>query len=452
MVFMGGNSLLVSVNRSMREGFRDYLTADGVILSPTEEPMSLFGASAPSLGDFYTLPTLKHRHEMESLIEGRGMVSTPLISGSALMEASGFSRGIPFFGIDPESYFSLFPEAEMTGGQRDFSGSGALVSQALAEEWEKETGTPLRPGDFVKFSTLGDIGFTIRLVPVAGIYRFPYAHPLIDSLVLLDGKTARDLVRVLADQTKDTSPEEASDLFDRDLDDLFSEDFAAADGEEGEDILSSLDALFDEPLPDPPSDPLEGSWHFLLVRFARPGQYGRQLGELEALVSDYPSQVLNWRQAAGTTAGYAHFIQLFFYGGFALILLAGVLGIVNIMLISLFQRTVEIGTIQALGGTFGFIRRLLGLEYFSLSLAGGALSLIMSRILFLFLNSREIVLRNSLLNLVFGGRALFFPFTPGLAGVTLILCLLTGWVSSLYPIGKALALPPVDALKGGNLE
>ncbi|MDC7223920.1 MAG: ABC transporter permease [Spirochaetales bacterium] len=452
MVFMGGNSLLVSVNRALRDGFREHITADGVIMAPTKEPMSLFGAAVPSIGEFFSLPSLKNKAELEELVAQTTFLasSTPLVSGNALMDAQSYSRGISFFGIDRDSYFALFPDTDFPEGPVDFSGTGVLVPESLADEWEKETGTPLKKGDFVKFTTAGDIGFTIRLVEVKGIYRSPYSHPLIDSLVLMDDRTARDLVRVLADQTKDSSPEEASDLLDRDLDSLFgeTEDFSTG---EGEDILSSLTALFSESLPELEGES-SGSWHFLLVRFTDSRAYRRRLKKLESLLVDYPVQVLSWREAAGASATYAWFMQLFFYGGFFLIFLAGVLGIVNIMLISLFQRTVEIGTIQALGGTTRFVRSLLSLEYLSLSLAGGLLSLILSGGLFTLLNDQGILLDNRILNMVFGGKPLYFPFTPGLALVNLAVCLLTGWLSSLYPIGKALALEPVDALRGGLHE
>jgi putative ABC transport system permease protein len=452
LVFMTGNSLLVSVNRSLKEGFRDHITADAVILAPSREPVCLFGAAVPSLGEFVTMETLENEGEIESVLQKASGVDgfAPLISGSAVMDFSGHSRGVPLFGVDLATYFSLFPYTTLTEGKADLSGPSALVSRHLANEWLQETGRPLQLGDRIKLTTAGDIGFTIRSVPVTGIYEYPYSNPLIDSLVLLDAVTAGDLVRVLANQVKDSSPEEASDLFDMDLDDLFSgSDEIVSPGEE--DILSSLESLLNEPQPQTTQENLN-SWHSLLVRFSEDGSYRKQFKALEDELSAFPVQVLDWRQAAGSSAGYAYFMQLFFYGGFALILLAGILAIVNIMLISLFQRTVEIGTIQALGGTSSFIRRLLLYEYLALSLMGGVLSLIFSRVLFSFLNKQGFILGNRILNMVFGGKSLFFPFTPGLAGVTLVLCLLTGWISSLYPVGRTLALEPVDALRGGARE
>ncbi|MDC7218910.1 MAG: hypothetical protein PQJ59_03155 [Spirochaetales bacterium] len=447
MVFMTGNSLLVSVNRAMREGFRDNITADAVIMAPSRERMSLFGATVPSLGEFFSLPSLKNKGDLEGLISEAGYSSTPLISGNALMEGGGHSRGIPFFGIENSSYFALFPEVEILEGKADWTGPGALVSQSLAMEWEKETGRSLTVGDSIKFTTAGDIGFTIRRVSIKGIYRYPYEHRLTDSLVLLDDGTARDLVRVLADQTQESSPEEASDLLDIDLGSLFEMDDTSADGG-SEDILSSLDALFDEPLPEVKSD---GSWHFLLVRFPRTA-YNKQLEQLRSLLNKETTQLLDWRQAAGSAAQYARFMQLFFYAGFFLIFLAAVLGIVNIMLISLFQRTVEIGTIQALGGTSSFVRRLLSFEYLFISLCGGLLSLIFSAGLFALVNRLDVVLANPVLSMVFGGKPLYFPFSLPMCGITLLVCIGTGWMSSLYPVGKALALEPVSALKGGNHE
>ncbi len=450
MVFMGGNSLLLTINRSLQEGLRSSITADAVIMTETRERMCLFGADIPSIGEFFTLPSLPNKGDLESRLDSLAIVKeyTPLISGSAMMEVAGYGRGVPFFGIDTQSYFSLFSGVEILEGSSDFIGPGILVSQSLAREWEREKGEPLRLGDAVKFSTLGDIGFSIRLIPVKGIYRYSYSHPLIDSLVLMDAGSARALVRVLADQTRDSSPEEASDLLNGDPDDFFSADFLSGD-RESEDILSSLNALFHESPPE--TGTTEGGWHFLLVRFA-PGSYKAHMRNLKAFLAGDSLQVLDWRQAAGASVSYAHFIQLFFYGGFSLILLAGILGIVNIMLISLFQRTVELGTIQALGGTSRLVRGLLNREYLILSLSGGLISLILSRLLFLWLNGRHILLGNSVLNMVFGGKPLYFPFSSGLAAMTLGICLATGWISSLYPIGKMLKLEPVDALKGGRDE
>lgn len=454
MVFMGGSSLFVSVNRAMRDGFRCHLTADAVIMAETRDSMSLFGATVPAIGEFFSLPPLEHKADAVELLGRTGLVkgAAPLISGSALMEADGYGRGVPFFGVQADSYRALFPDMEMRGGAFLDGSQGVMVSQALADEWERERGRPLNVGDQVKFTTAGDIGFTIRLLPVKGIYRHPWENPLIDPLVLMDDGSARDLVRVLADQTSASSPEEASDLLDSlDLDALLSggDGPGASESEGSDDILASLDALLAEPVEEEPS---EGSWHFLLVRFADRARYGAALRELEDSLEDLPLQVLNWRQAAGTAAGYAFFIQLFFYGGFILILLAGILGIVNVMLISLFQRTVEIGTIQALGGTSSFVRRLLLGEFMIVSLAGAVLSLVLSALLFRVLNARGILMGNSLLNMVFGGKPLYFPFAPLEAAATLAVCLLTGWASSLYPVKKALELEPVEALKGGDHE
>jgi len=448
VIFMVGNSLLLTVNQSMKKGFQNNITGDAVLMMHPEEPMSLFGALIPSIGEFFSFPVLLQQQELEKLLTEQSWIDsiTPLISGNAVMDFKNNRMGIPYFGIQSETHLKTFNDIEIIDGVSSFSGHGVMIPESLVKEWIKTKGVSINVGDYIKLSTAGDTGFRIRSVPVQAIYRYPYQNPVVDSLALVDAGTARDLLEVLHSQIKDSSPEEASDLLGGDLDELFSmED--NLDTTEEIDLLDSMDSLFEEPAI--VEEDSQGSWHFLLVRF-NPDEGGNPQKKLQQLLKDFNVDILSWRQAAGQSASYAYFIQLFFYLGFILIMMTGILGIVNIMLISLFQRTVEIGTIQALGGTSSFIRNLLSMEYFMLSLLGGLISLVFCFLLFQWLNAQQIIIGNSIINMIFGGKPLYFPFTMPLILINLALSLGVGALASLYPISRALALEPVEALKGAD--
>jgi len=67
VIFMVGNSLLVTVNQSMKQGFQQNITAQAVVMAPAEEPMSLFGAMIPAIGDFFTLPPINRKTRFSSV-------------------------------------------------------------------------------------------------------------------------------------------------------------------------------------------------------------------------------------------------------------------------------------------------------------------------------------------------------------------------------------------------
>lgn len=452
MVFTMGNSLFVHLNQSMSQGFRNSITGDFVIMAQSDEPMGLFGANIPSISEFFSIPELRQTEEiLESLeemewIEGHATQ----LSGQALFDSRGYRNALSFFGVSGESHFQFFPDLQIIEGSHLSGSEGILIPQALAEAIEKKSGEPVTIGEPIKLSSMGRVGVRIRQLPLLGIYRFPYSDPLLDSLVLIDSQTARELLSVASGEIQAETVTENSDLLAMDLDDLFSMDFAEGDQPSQEnDILNNLENLFSTPLEQTDEGKeSQGIWHFILVKKQEDMSYSRALDELENLLQDYPVDLLSWRQAAGQSATYGHFLQLFFYAGFILILVAGIIGIVNIMLISVFDRSKEIGTIQALGGTPSFIAKLLLLEYLILTVAGAIISLILSWLLFRILNGMEIGFSNRLINMILGGKSLFFPLTPGLSLTSFIIVLFTGVSAALYPINRALALEPVEAIRG----
>lgn len=451
VVFMTGTSLFVTVNQSMKQGFRNSITGDYAVMSHSHEPMSLFGATIPAISEFFHLPRLKNQSEIEEILLDFPEVEqwTNIISGNAVLDIDNFREGVPFFGVDFEEYRDFFPELEWVEYQENPLEEGLCISENFLQYIERNSKIHLGLGDELKLTTLGGTGFKIRQVPIRGIYRYPFDGPLVDRVILLDQKHARSLVSVLGSQVRQTSPEESSDLLDMDLDSFFTDNQEEADSsDEKEDILSSLEEFLQmEPL----QSTDDGSWHFMLIRLKNSASYSRTTRKLEGNLKHLDLDVLNWRQAAGQNASYAFLLQIFFYGGFILILLAGIIGIINMMLIALYDRIREIGTMQALGVDQCFILKLMSCEYALLTLMATLLSLCICYLLFHYLNIREIKLNNSLLLLIFGGKALSFPFTFPTSLATLMIILFSGVISAVFPIIQALKMEPVDALKGNVL-
>jgi putative ABC transport system permease protein len=113
-------------------------------------------------------------------------------------------------------------------------------------------------------------------------------------------------------------------------------------------------------------------------------------------------------------------------------LLVGGIGIMNIMLVSVTERTREIGIRMAIGARSGIIRRQFLIESMTLSLVGGIIGV-------LFGISISIIISR-----VLHWQTLISPFYVMLS---VIFSVVVGVVFGYYPAHKAAALDPIDALR-----
>ncbi len=113
-------------------------------------------------------------------------------------------------------------------------------------------------------------------------------------------------------------------------------------------------------------------------------------------------------------------------------LLGSVIGLMNIMLVSVAERTREIGVSKALGAKAATIRRQFLLESVLIGVMGGVLGAILGLGV------------GNLLGLSFGSGFV----VPWLwMGLGILLCILAGIISGIYPAIKASKLNPITALR-----
>jgi putative ABC transport system permease protein len=116
----------------------------------------------------------------------------------------------------------------------------------------------------------------------------------------------------------------------------------------------------------------------------------------------------------------------------AIALVAAGVGIMNIMLVSVTERTKEIGIRKSLGARQSDIRMQFLLEAFFLSLVGATAGIILG-----------VVAGNALA--IWLQASIVFPFGWAIVGV--LVCSLIGVGFGLYPADKAASLDPIEALR-----
>jgi len=123
-------------------------------------------------------------------------------------------------------------------------------------------------------------------------------------------------------------------------------------------------------------------------------------------------------------------------------IIVSAVGVMNAMLMAVFERTQEIGMMRAIGASRPDIFRIVLKEGMLLTLTGGIAGILVSVIGsdFIELFVRKVMPYVPSENMV--------RFEPGIAGASIIFALLIGILSGLYPAWKASRINPIEAIKG----
>ena len=148
--------------------------------------------------------------------------------------------------------------------------------------------------------------------------------------------------------------------------------------------------------------------------------------------------VISQEQVLGVFEQITGLLTLFLGAIAGISLLVGSIGIMNIMLVSVTERTREIGIRKAVGAKRRDILVQFLMEAATLSLVGGGIGLMGG-----YLVSRII----SLLN--FGGTTIRAVVSPDIVILAISVSVFIGLASGIYPAMRAARLNPIDALHYG---
>ena len=466
-IFFIGNSIIGMANMGIREAFIESLTGDVVVKKSGDITMSLFGANTPVIGEFFTIPALPAFDAvMERVAAKEGIAGiTSQVSGNAVLDMLGVREPVLLCGVDASSYFSLFPGIILEKGRFLGAGeSGAMMTMERAKRIESQSGQFPAIGTPLLLTSAGVTGFRIREVPLVGIFSYQNPGLFMNEIVIIDPQTVRVLNAIqVAGSEHIEIGEDAINLLSAGLDDLFGDAFSFFDPAEsfGEAPVQS----FEETSPDfspeflqaflseaPPAGTIEetgGDWNFIILRLEEGRSTRAFISSLNRELESFGVTAVNWRVAAGTSAILMLMVQALFNSGIFLVIVAGVIAAINILLVSVFRRTREIGTLRAMGASDAYIRSLVLAENLITALSAGIGAILGGLVFMQFVNNHGFVIDNSLIASLLGGYVLIIEFVPQIAALSFAMALIVGLAASIYPVEAAVRIEPVKALRRG---
>lgn len=183
----------------------------------------------------------------------------------------------------------------------------------------------------------------------------------------------------------------------------------------------------------------------------KPGEYPQLVVRVDPgydilEIQGYLERILNSRHPAGSIqilslaslsglVGNVSLVLQGLLGGIAGIsLLVGGVGIMNIMLVSVTERTREIGLRKAVGASSGAVRTQFLLEAMLLTASGGVIGVALAALV-LYLVSRNVSFFDN------------FVLSPLTAGVAILISVAIGLFFGVFPATQAARLEPIQALR-----
>jgi putative ABC transport system permease protein len=155
-------------------------------------------------------------------------------------------------------------------------------------------------------------------------------------------------------------------------------------------------------------------------------------------------QVVGLQQVKSTLIGLVATAQTMIAAVALIAIIVAFIGVINTILMSVYERTAEIGIMKALGARRDSIFQLIWLETVMICLAGAVVGSLLAVV------GSELVERaiQSVVNLGVSGSIVLI--TPVVVGWAVLGAVVLGFFAGLYPAWRAAGMRPVEAIHKGN--
>jgi len=450
--FFIGNSVIEKSNTSLYEAFISSLTGDIVIQKRGDVTMNLFGANTPVIEEFFAVPVFPSYESVMDIVRAEEGVKeiTSQISGRAYLDSHGLRSRALLCGVDTKTYFSMFPGIILEEGDfLHFGEIGAMITMERAQNIKEQTGIYPKIGDPLLFTSGGILGFKLREVPLTGIFKYKNPGLFMNDIIIIDPETVRALNSIQVAITDIELTEESIFLLNVDIDDIFHIEYSTPN----ETVTDGFSVNFLQTwLAESTIDNInitDGDWNFIILNLNDNVNTTLFINSLNKKLLPFDVVAVDWRTSAGVSTILLLLLQVLFNAGIFLVCIAGVISVINILLISVFRRTREIGTLRAIGTSGIYVSSLILCENIILSVIAGFTSLLLGAFFIGWINSLSFHIPNELISSLLGGDVLKLSFLPNVAFISFILAVFLGLIVSIYPIYVTLKIEPIEAVRQG---
>jgi len=445
------NAVFESTNEGLEISFVRSLTGNAVLSANSEISYGLFGNEIPIVSKYEVIPAIPDYLSMADVFSSIRYVEewTPIVSAAAYVEIENERTGILLFGVDYNSYFSVCPDIVIEKGSVSaLKDGGIFLNKKIVSIMEKKIGRSLELGDPLQLSMFSDGSFRIVKGFLAGIHSYIGTTQVLDRIIFADPDSVRRIANytmgyVLSDSDPSAKPKEAFDL-----DDLFStaED-VTTEGENGF-TIESIEMLLSETTDEGKTVvmPNAAGWSFVLFRADENPKLLINSLEREAKNRKWDVKILNWRQAAGLSAQTVFALQYAFYVGMVFIAVGAILVIMNALVISVLERSSEIGTMRGIGAGKAFIRKLFIAESMLLTVSASFLGIILGIIICLIVSIKGIFIENELFINLFGGSVIEPTITLFGIFINIVMAFIIASLAWIYPVSIAMHINPASVM------
>ena len=360
-------------------------------------------------------------------------------------------------GLEPSSYKKTFETIKVYEGEFPDSDSAEfiLLPQKVKEKYEKYYERELHPGDEVVVMSFGEKA-KLRKIKVSGFFTFAHSDTAIQDILYTDINSARILAGVTMGARTVTEIPKSIDLSlaDKSEDDLFSDDAVGtmeeavgitekkATAADLENILGSTELRNQLNMAD------TDAWHFMAVKLKDPSKTARTIADLNTWFAEegLVAQALPWDKALVQYAAAIKMTQSLMIAVLTLLAVVVLIVIMNTLVVSVMERTAEIGTMRAIGAKRSFVRRLFYTESFLLACVGAVCGIVLAIIAGLIFNALGIRFSSETMAVMFGGYKIQTAISPAAVLSTLAAMLAAGVIANWYPVALALKISPLEAI------
>ena len=453
-LFFIGNSVIGKSDYGIRQAYVYSLTGDVVLEKKGDITMNLFGANTPIIDNFFVIPSLPAHDAVMRIVSGEDGIAgiTSQVSGKAFLDFLGVREPVLLCGVDAATYFPLFPGVIIEQGRFLQAGEyGAMITSQRARRIETQSGQYPQIGSPLLLTSGGRLGFKIREVPLVGIFSYVNPGQFMNEIIIIDPQTVRVLNSIQIASSTDMEPSyNETNLLAVDYDDIFGEMVSAPQDVDDDGFSADfLQNYLSQTGTDENVNMTGGDWQFILLRLREGKSSSDIISSLNKKIEPYGITAVDWRIAAGISAILLLLIQALFNIGIFLVCVAGVIAAINILLISVFRRTREIGTLRAIGASDTYIGSMVLLENIMLAVIAGITGITGGFLFMKWINALSIKISNEMLVSLLGNNILTLEFLPGIAGFSFVLAVALGFFASLYPIQTTIRIEPMSALRQG---